>query len=203
MALNIGERTVTVPANDASHWRDFDNNPVTHSMAHYLMAINRLRKEFGYARSTDVARVLAVSRGAASMALAQLKKRDWITEDLNRFLLLTDEGARIAASVEENFTILSGFFERVLGASRGMAFSDACKMEHLMSVETGGRLLWFMKSLLDDPERLRDLRNMMEDYRDGEGVSAAIEGPEASESKPRRPSTARGGAARGGKTKSK
>lgn len=170
--LNSGGLAVTTAANDASHWRDFDRNVVTHSMAHYLMAIRRLRREFGYARSTDVAQALEVSRGAASMALAQLKKRGWIAEDPNRFLLLTEEGAGIAAAVEENFTILSGFFERVLGAPQDVAISDACKMEHLMSVETGRRLVWFMKILLDDPHRLRDLPKVMEGYRDSGEASA-------------------------------
>ncbi|MBP8129430.1 MAG: metal-dependent transcriptional regulator [Candidatus Hydrogenedentes bacterium] len=182
---------MTTAANDASHWRDFDRNLVTHSMAHYLMAIRSLRQEFGYARSTDVAQVLEVSRGAASMALAQLKKRGWIAEDPNRFLLLTDEGAAIAAVVEENFAILSGFFERVLGVPRDAAISDACKMEHLLGVETGRRLLWFMRSLLDDPHRLSDLRRMMESYRDDGEATAYQEAPESNGMRAKRSGPAR------------
>ena len=41
--------------NDASHWREFEQNPLSHSMAHYLMAIDSLRADLGYARSTDIA----------------------------------------------------------------------------------------------------------------------------------------------------
>jgi len=141
--------------NDASHWRDFEQNPLTHSMAHYLMAIDSLRQEFGYARATDVAEMLAVSRGAASMALSQLKKRGWVTEDKNRFLLLSEEGMKIAGSVENNFVILSKFFENILMVDKETALGDACKMEHLMSIDTGRCLLWLMRNILNDKD-LRD-----------------------------------------------
>lgn len=157
--------------NDATYWREFERNYVTHSMAHYLTAVNALRRKFGYARATDVAEFLNVSRGAASMALAQLKKREWITEDANRFLLLTGAGARIAGQVEQNFLILSNFFEQVLGASASVALSDACKMEHLLSGETGQRLIWLMQHLLKDMKLSREVRTCMEGF--SENVSIA------------------------------
>ena len=91
--------------------------------------------------------MLEVSRGAASMALAQLKKRGWVGEDPNRFLLLTDEGKRITRLVEHNFETLARFFEQILGADRDTAFSDACKMEHLMSMDTGRRMMALMRYL--------------------------------------------------------
>ncbi|MCF6286451.1 MAG: metal-dependent transcriptional regulator [Candidatus Hydrogenedentes bacterium] len=150
--------------NDASHWREFEKNPLSHSMAHYLMAIDSLRSEHGYARATDVAETLEVSRGAASMALAQLKKRGWVGEDHNRFLLLTDEGKRIADLVEHNFVILSKFFEVVLGVEKDTAMGDACKMEHLVSMETGQRLLWLMKYLLSDNKPAVKVRECMAEY---------------------------------------
>lgn len=149
------------PLNDGSYWREFDRNKPSHSMAHYLMAIDHLRGELGYARSTDVAEMLEISRGAASMALSQLKKRGWVGEDPNRFLLLTEEGKRIATLVEENFSILSRFFERVLGMDSDVAMADACKMEHLMSMETGRRLMALMRCLLSDPDLAEKVRNQM------------------------------------------
>ncbi|HOC71956.1 MAG TPA: metal-dependent transcriptional regulator, partial [Candidatus Hydrogenedentes bacterium] len=122
--------------------RDTGHDTLSHSRAHYLMAIDTLRSSLGYARTTDVAEMLEVSRGAASMALAQLKKRGWVAEDPNRFLLLTEEGRQITELVSENFTILSRFFEIVLGVPKERAVADACKMEHLVSLETSRRLHW-------------------------------------------------------------
>lgn len=146
-------------SNDSSYWREFERNQVTHSAAHYLMAIDRLRHEFGYARVTDVAQRLGVSRGAVSLALAHLRKREWVGEDPNRFLLLTDAGRRIVKQVERNYVILARFFEEVLGASPEVAQADACKMEHLLSLETGHRLVQMMESVLGNPRRATQLRD--------------------------------------------
>ncbi|HOS04431.1 MAG TPA: metal-dependent transcriptional regulator, partial [Candidatus Hydrogenedentes bacterium] len=134
----------------SDYWREFEKNDITHSAAHYLMAIDSLRDSRGYARVTDVADVLDVSRGAASMSITQLKRRGWVAEDPNRFLLLTDQGHDIAHAVEHKFRILSRFFEEILGVPRETALRDACKMEHLISPETGRRLVWLMRYVLSD-----------------------------------------------------
>lgn len=155
------------PINDSTYWRDFEKNDITHSAAHYLMAIDALRGEFGYARVTDVAEMLEVSRGAASMSISQLKKRGWVAEDPHRFLLLTDEGHQMAVLVEQNFRILSKFFEEVLGVSPETALSDACKMEHLMSLETGRRLVWLMRYILSDESRAAKINDVMSRFRPG------------------------------------
>ena len=153
--------------NDASYWRAFDNNGITHSAAHYLMAIDTLRDELGYARATDVADRLSVSRGAASLAIGQLKKRKWVEEDPNRFLLLTPKGHRTAHRIEHNFRVLSKLFEDVLGVSRDVALADACKMEHLMSSETGRRLVWLMHTILGDESLAESIREAMEGFGEG------------------------------------
>ncbi len=152
-------------ANDSSRWREFSHNYLSHSRAHYLMAIDTLRSELGYARTTDVAEMLEVSRGAASMALAQLKKRGWVAEDPNRFLLLTEEGKRITEMVSQNFAILSRFLEAVLGVGRDRAISDACKMEHLMSLESSRRLLWLTELLAGDNAAGEQVRGHMRKFK--------------------------------------
>lgn len=133
-------------------WREYTYNNLSHSRAHYLMAIETLRGDLGYARTTDVAEMLDVSRGAASMALTQLKKRGWVTEDPNRFLLLTDEGRCISELVSNNFEILRSFFEQVLGLSKEDALADACKMEHLINIETGARLRKLTEVIVGTPD---------------------------------------------------
>lgn len=153
--------------NDSSYWRAFENNDITHSAAHYLMAIHALRERQGYARATDVAQMLEVSRGAASIALSGLKKRGWVEEDPNRFLLLSDEGAHMARIVEQNFRILMKFLQEVLGVSEQTAMADSCKMEHLMSLETGRRLVWLMRYVMSDPARAAEIRRVMQCFRPG------------------------------------
>ena len=162
--------------NDSSYWREFDNNEITHSAAHYLMAIDSLRGRLGYARVTDVAEMLEVSRGAASMSVTQLKKRGWVTEDPNRFLLLTEEGADKARLVEDNFRILSDFFEKVLGVSNELAMADACKMEHLMSLETGRRMVWLMRYILSSEKRASEVCEVMKCFEECGGEAAIQDG---------------------------
>lgn len=158
---------MTKSINDSAYWREFEKNELTHSMAHYLMAIDSLRQELGYARVTDVADKLEVSRGAASTAIGHLKKRGWVEEDPNRFLLLTDDGAGMANIVEHNFRILSKFFEDVLDVPSEVAHADACKMEHLMSSETGRRLVWLMRYIVSDESRAAQVHEAMTCYEPG------------------------------------
>lgn len=146
-------------ANDSSYWRAFEENKLSHSVAHYLMAIDRLRTENGYARVTDVAGLLNISRGAASLALSQLKEKGFVKEDHNRFLLLSDEGMKLARQVEHNFVLLTRFLHDVLGVDEDVARADACKMEHLMSMESSEGLLRFLKVIFKKSHFVETLRS--------------------------------------------
>jgi len=77
-------------------WKAFEQNPITHSAAHHLVTIAELLEEYGYARVSDVARSLHITRGSASITLKNLKARGLVTEDDRRFLGLSDEGMEIA-----------------------------------------------------------------------------------------------------------
>ena len=169
--MATGDEAQPVPhdLNDGSYWREFERNPLSHSMAHYLMAIDSLRNQYGYARATDVAELLEVSRGAASMALNQLKKRGWVGEDRHRFLLLTEAGQQIAERVQENFAVLAEFFEEILGVDHEAACADACKMEHLLSTSTGRRLLSLMQVLLGENEAAAAVRRHLARQKEGIG----------------------------------
>ena len=186
--------------NDSAYWREFEKNELTHSAAHYLMAIDSLREDLGYARVTDVAEKLEVSRGAASMFITQLKKRGWVKEDPNRFLLLSDKGEAVVNLVEHNFRIVSRFFTDFLKVEKDIAFADACKIEHLLSLDTGKRLLGLMHFL----EAYAKLRGQMNEFlasgksqcEDIEGCPIC-EGVCLAESAPARRAAARARAAKG------
>lgn len=61
-------------------WKSFEQNPLTHSAAHYLMTIKELITENGYARLTDIARHLSITSGSYSLSLKVLKKRDGLLQ---------------------------------------------------------------------------------------------------------------------------
>ena len=137
--------------NDSSFWRACEDRPLTHSAAHYLTAIARLRQRHGYARVTDVAAALGISRGAASRAITLLKERGWIGEDPHRMLELSEAGAELARAVEHNYQVIQCFLEEVLGVAHDVACEDACKLEHLCSAPTIGALVSFIRTLEGPP----------------------------------------------------
>lgn len=133
-------------------WKTFEHNIVTHSAAHHLMTISHLLEEKGYARVTDVARRLGITRGSASITLKALKEKGYVQEDENKFLGLTKRGKRLSHSIQSKRLILIKFMQDVLQVDGEQAEIDACKIEHLVSTETGEKLLRFLKYLFSDDQ---------------------------------------------------
>lgn len=125
------------PNSATSVWKTFDENVVTHSSAHHLMAIRELLERHGYARVTDVAKHLGITRGSASVTLKALKEKGYATEDDNKFLRLTASGDQIVQTIEANREVLQKFFRNVLAVNHKQAEIDACKLEHLLNSEIG------------------------------------------------------------------
>ncbi len=121
---------------------------LTHSMAHYLLAIHKLKEKRGYARVTDISKELDISKGSVSIALSSLKKRSLIVEEEDsKFLLLTERGHEEVHHVLSNRTILFHFFKDLLGVSPDTAHKDACTMEHLLTAEARQKFFDFMKGV--------------------------------------------------------
>lgn len=126
-------------------WKQFEENAITHSAAHHLLAILELRQKRGYARVTDVAKHLNITTGSASTNLKSLKARGLIIEDENRFLTLSEEGEALARAVVMRKDVFYRFLVEVIEVSEEQAEIDACKTEHLISVETARKLQAFLE----------------------------------------------------------
>ena len=139
-------------------WKAFDQNTVSHSVAHHLVTIAELLDEYGYARVSDVARRLEITRGSASITLKGLKKRGLVVDDSRRFLGLSEEGMQIARSIQARKKVMLRFLVHVLGVAPEQADIDTCKIEHLISGETAdltGKLLDFLESGSDEAVAFR------------------------------------------------
>ena len=132
-----------VPMDDV--WKQFEENGLTHSAAHHLLAIMDLRAKRGYARVTDVAKELNITTGSASTNLKALKAKGLIGEDDNRFLNLSADGEALAKGVIARKKIFQKFLFEILHVSSEQAEIDACKTEHLISAETARKLERFIK----------------------------------------------------------
>ncbi len=130
-------------------WKEFSENPITHSAAHHLLAIHELVESRGYARVTDVAKELDITTGSASTNLKSLKAKGFVVEDENRFVKLSDEGNRLAEAILERRSVLQEFFTKVLGVDSKIAEIDACKTEHLLSAETTKKMAAFTKDQIN------------------------------------------------------
>ena len=146
-------------------WKEYEENPLSHSAAHYLMTIHELLQDRGYARVTDVAQRLSITRGSCSISLKLLKRRGLVVEDDNRHLLLSEEGERLAALVERNDELLETFFRDVLGVDAGNAEIDACKIEHLLSIETSRRLASFIACIQSGEPAAQEFLALLRSHR--------------------------------------
>jgi Mn-dependent DtxR family transcriptional regulator len=127
----------------------YEHDPVSHAVAHHLVAIAELKDEYGYARVSDVARRLGITRGSASITLKGLKQRGLVTMDERRFLDLSADGWDIAESIQAKKAVMKELFVRVLGVDPEQAEQDTCQLEHLVSAPTAERaerLLRFLDS---------------------------------------------------------
>ena len=133
-------------------WKHFDENEITHSAAHHLMAVHELRQRHGYARVSDIAQHLKITKGSVSSAMKHLKERGYIQEDHNRFLELTEHGLQVVWETEATRLTVKKFLSDALGMDDDDAEIDACKVEHLISTEARSRLVGFLRFLFsEDP----------------------------------------------------
>ena len=137
-------------------WKAFEANEVTHSTVHHLMTISQLYDELGYARVTDVASRLGITRGSASITLKALEKHELIERDTNGFLRLSTRGKFIAQSTRVKKNLMRKFLQEILGVNEEDADVDSCKIEHLIGAESGHQLCAFVHFLTSDSPAARE-----------------------------------------------
>jgi len=145
-------------------WKSFERNPITHSAAHHVVAIADLLDAFGYARVSDVARMLAITRGSVSVTLKNLKQRGLVVEDERRFLGLSDRGKEIALALRAKKRVILKLLVEVLGVDEDQADEDTCKIEHLISNDTAGRVIRFLRFLSSDEPRAASFLEAFRDF---------------------------------------
>jgi DtxR family Mn-dependent transcriptional regulator len=126
-------------------WKEFEQNIITHSAAHHLMAIDDLVSQLGYARVSDIAKQLNITRGSVSISLKPMKEAGLVLQDENRHLRLSETGQRLVDAVKNKRGLVQRLLSELLGVAEEQAEIDACKLEHLISNETARRLVAFFR----------------------------------------------------------
>ena len=150
-------------------WKEFEQNEITHSIAHHLMAVDALLTKQGYSRVTDVARYLNITKGSASITLKHLKERGYVEEDANKFVHLTDKGNYTVRVVVAKRHIIIKFLNEVLSVEPAQAEIDACKIEHLVSSQSGLQLLNFVQFIMSGDKNAENFLNAFRKYQHAPG----------------------------------
>ena len=105
----------------------------------YLKAIFILQTKSSNVHSVNVAEYMGVSKASVSVAMKQLREKNYITMDNSGRLHLTPKGHTLASQLYERYI----FFTRLLsqiGVPLEIARKDACSIEHIISNESYERL---------------------------------------------------------------
>ena len=105
------------------------------SVEDYLETILILSRQLANVRSIDIANELNYSKPSVSVAMKNLRQRNYITVSEDGYIRLTDEGQKLAETVYERHSILSEWLIQI-GVTPEIAIADACRMEHDISAES-------------------------------------------------------------------
>ncbi len=111
----------------------------------YLETILILKHTQSSVRGVDIANKLNVSRASVSRAVSILKERAFITLEKGNFILLTEEGKKIAQKIFNYHRVLASFLIYVAGITPKVADVDACRIEHVVSASTITAIQKFLK----------------------------------------------------------
>ena len=105
------------------------------SAENYLETILVLSKQMPVVRSVDVANELGYKKSSVSIAMKNLREKNHITVTDAGYIYLTESGKAIAEMIYERHNVISNWFMSI-GVPEEIALNDACKIEHVLSVET-------------------------------------------------------------------
>ena len=105
------------------------------SVEDYLETILVLSKRLPVVRSIDIANELEYSKPSVSVVMKNLRGKGYITVSSEGYIVLTEEGKKLASDTYERHTLISQWLID-LGVSPETASADACRIEHDLSQES-------------------------------------------------------------------
>lgn len=105
---------------------------ITHSILHYLFAIEWLHKKNWYARGVDIAQYLWITAWSCSIGLKNLLKKELVLEDENKMISLSNSWKEVVKKAKYKKEILLNFFINTLKLDEKTAQTNACKIEHIL-----------------------------------------------------------------------
>lgn len=115
------------------------------SQENYLETILILSKSHPTVRSIDISNELGFKKSSVSVAMKNLRAKNYITVTEDGFIALTKEGRSLAEMVYDRHRTLTAFLTS-LGVPSEISEEDACKLEHVISPETFAAIKKYLES---------------------------------------------------------
>lgn len=131
------------------YWKGFNENELSHSETHYLLSIYSFLQSNDELRASTLAKELGLSRNAVHLQLKKLTDKKLVRVKDN-IISLSNKAVNLVEKIANKRQTMIVLLSEVLGLPLHIATSDSCKVEHLLSDETGEALLKFVQFLRSD-----------------------------------------------------
>lgn len=101
----------------------------------YLEAIYRVIEKKGFARTSDLAKILNLSPSSVTGMFKKLSEAGYVNYEKYGGLTLTEKGRALAHKIDGRHKTISTFL-KMMGIPDDVADEDACKIEHNVSKMT-------------------------------------------------------------------
>ena len=113
------------------------------SLEDYLETIYNEVQKNGFAKVTDISKILNVKKASVTGALNSLTAKKLINYAPYSAITLTAQGEKLAKEIFKRHETMPDFFSNLLHLPPEEAALNACKMEHIMSEEMFSRISKF------------------------------------------------------------
>ena len=131
------------------YWKEYSGNELSHSETHYLLSIYSFLQKNDQLRATTIAKELGVSRNAVHLQMKKLSEKK-LVKIKDNFITLPKTSVELVEKIANKRQTMIVLLSEVLGVPMHIAATDSCKVEHLISDETGEALLKFVQFLRSD-----------------------------------------------------
>lgn len=121
----------------------------------YLETILILGNKSSLVRAVDIASEMGFKKPSVSVAMKNLRQKNFITVADNGDIRLTEEGHKIADKVYERHQLISSWL-MMLGVQEKTALHDACRIEHIISEESFQALKRAVHELREQQESAKE-----------------------------------------------
>ncbi len=118
------------------------------SAENYLETILILSQKLPVVRSIDIANYMNFSKPSVSVAMKNLRAKEYIEVNGSGYITLTEAGKEVASTIYERHSFFTKWLIK-LGVNEEVAEKDACGMEHQVSPESFSAIKKFVEEYCD------------------------------------------------------